>query len=174
MGWLQRFGHTAYMERFVVNMPNCRINKAFNFRCFASDSRGFQAGSTNKRKIKSKKRPKDVTQEPSKVISGGSKNRDQWAPELRVGRESKSAKTVMDKQFLEKVEAVRRSALEKKKADEKINYQAIDYDVPIESDKSTIGFGTRVGIGIAVVVFGLVFALGIFFRMEGTLLLLSI
>lgn len=39
-----------------------------------------------------------------------------------------------------------RSALEKKKADENKNYQAIDYDAPIESDKSTIGFGTRVSI----------------------------
>ncbi|MEI4861343.1 hypothetical protein Q8G41_27530, partial [Klebsiella pneumoniae] len=69
----------------------------------------------------------------------------------------------MDKKFLEKVEAVRRSALDKKKVEEKISYQAIDYDAPIESDKkSTIGFGTRVGIGIAVVVFGLVFTLGDF------------
>jgi hypothetical protein len=37
-----------------------------------------------------------------------------------------------------------RSALEKKKAEENKDYQAIDYDAPIESDKSTIGFGTRV------------------------------
>ena len=39
-----------------------------------------------------------------------------------------------------------RSALEKKKAEENKDYQAIDYDAPIESDKSTIGFGTRVSI----------------------------
>uniref|UniRef100_A0A453CX33 Uncharacterized protein n=1 Tax=Aegilops tauschii subsp. strangulata TaxID=200361 RepID=A0A453CX33_AEGTS len=64
--------------------------------------------------------------------------------------------------FLEKVEAVRRSALDKKKVEETKNYQAIDYDAPIESDKSTLGFGTRVGIGIAVVVFGLVFTFGDF------------
>jgi len=39
-----------------------------------------------------------------------------------------------------------RSALEKKKAEENKDYQAIDYDAPIESDKSTISFGTRVSI----------------------------
>ena len=39
-----------------------------------------------------------------------------------------------------------RSALEKKKAEENKDYQAIDYDFPIESDKSTMGFGTRVSI----------------------------
>uniref|UniRef100_A0A0E0EA88 Tetratricopeptide repeat-like domain-containing protein n=1 Tax=Oryza meridionalis TaxID=40149 RepID=A0A0E0EA88_9ORYZ len=161
-GCLQKFGYIVDAERFVLNMSNRGIHKALSFQCFASDGRGFGAGSTNRRKIKSKKRQKDVAQEPSKVISGGSKNRDQWVPELGTRRESKSAKTVMDKQFLEKVEAVRRSALEKKKADENKNYQAIDYDAPIESDKSTIGFGTRVGIGIAVVVFGLVFAFGDF------------
>ncbi|XP_015694815.1 uncharacterized protein LOC102708261 isoform X1 [Oryza brachyantha] len=152
----------ASRHRFILNISNCGIHKELSFRCFASDGSGFGAGSTNRRKIKSKKRRKDVAQEPSKVISGGSKNKDQWAPELGVGRESKAAKTAMDKQFLEKVEAVRRSALEKKQADENKNYQAIDYDAPIESDKSTIGFGTRVGIGIAVVVFGLVFAFGDF------------
>ncbi|XP_066389775.1 protein SLOW GREEN 1, chloroplastic-like isoform X2 [Miscanthus floridulus] len=98
----------------------------------------------------------------NEVISGNPKNRDQWVPELRTGSENKSGKQVMDKKFLEKVEAVRRSALEKKKAEENKDYQAIDYDAPIESDKSTIGFGTRVGIGVAVVVFGLVFAFGDF------------
>ncbi|EMS61677.1 hypothetical protein TRIUR3_25337 [Triticum urartu] len=130
---------------------------------------------------------------PSKVASADSKNQEQWAPELGIGRENKSDKTVMDKKFLEKVEAVRssqewvkhrglrvrgqsvgdlkrlgragdlkRSALDKKKVEENKNYQAIDYDAPIESDKSTLGFGTRVGIGIAVVVFGLVFTFGDF------------
>jgi hypothetical protein len=41
-----------------------------------------------------------------------------------------------------------RSALDKKKVEEKKTYQAIDYDAPVESDKSTIGFGTRVSISI--------------------------
>lgn len=150
------------MERFCLKMANYKTQKAFNFRCFASSGRGFGTDFTNKKKIKSKKRRKDVELEPSKVASGDSKNQEQWAPELGLGRENKSGKTVVDKVFLEKVEAVRRSALDKKKVEENKTYQAIDYDAPIESDKSTIGFGTRVGIGIAVVVFGLVFTLGDF------------
>lgn len=137
-------------------------HNVFSFRCFAANGRGFSADSTNKRKIKSKKRRKDVALEPSEVISGNPRNRDQWVRELRTESENKSDKKVMDKKFLEKVEAVRRSALEKKKAEENKDYQAIDYDAPIESDKSTIGFGTRVGIGVAVVIFGLVFAFGDF------------
>uniref|UniRef100_K3ZX93 Uncharacterized protein n=1 Tax=Setaria italica TaxID=4555 RepID=K3ZX93_SETIT len=169
-GWVvQQFGHSADIKMFGSNMALHRTYKAFCFRCFATNGRGFGADSTNKRKIKSKKRPKDVGVEPrllfnssNKVISGNPKNMDQWVPELRTGSENRSGKQVLDKKFLEKVEAVKRSALEKKKAEENKDYQAIDYDAPIESDKSTIGFGTRVGIGVAVVVFGLVFAFGDF------------
>ncbi|CAL5076001.1 unnamed protein product [Urochloa decumbens] len=161
-GWLvQQFGHSVDIKIFGSNVSLHGTHKAFRFRCFAASGRGFGADS-NKRKIKSKKRPKDVGVEPSKVISGNPKSMDQWVPELRTGSGNRSEKQVMDKQFLEKVEAVRRSALEKKKAEENKDYQAIDYDSPIESDKSTIGFGTRVGIGVAVVVFGLVFAFGDF------------
>ncbi|PAN10548.1 hypothetical protein PAHAL_2G100500 [Panicum hallii] len=161
-GWAQQFRHSADIKIFGSNMTLHGTHYAFSFRCFAANGRGFGADSTNKRKIKSKRRPKDVAVEPSKVISGNPKNMDQWVPELRTGSENRSGKQVMDKQFLQKVEAVRRSALEKKKAEENKDYQAIDYDAPIESDKSTIGFGTRVGIGVAVVVFGLVFAFGDF------------
>ncbi|XP_034582278.1 uncharacterized protein [Setaria viridis] len=169
-GWVvQQFGHSADIKMFGSNMALHRTHKAFCFRCFATNGRGFGADSTNKRKIKSKKRPKDVGVEPrllfkssNKVISGNPKNMDQWVPELRTGSENRSGKQVLDKKFLEKVEAVKRSALEKKKAEENKDYQAIDYDAPIESDKSTIGFGARVGIGVAVVVFGLVFAFGDF------------
>lgn len=157
---MQQFGHSVGISgsKMVLHMTH----NVFSFRCFAANGRGFSADSTNKRKIKSKKRRKDVALEPSEVISGNPRNRDQWVPELRTESENKSGKKVMDKKFLEKVEAVRRSALEKKKAEENKDYQAIDYDAPIESDKSTIGFGTRVGIGVAVVIFGLVFAFGDF------------
>lgn len=160
-GLVQQFGHCADIKIFGSVMAPHGTHKVFNFRCFASDGRGFGTDSTRKRKIKIKKRPKDVALEPSNVNSGNPKNRDQWGTELRTGTENRG-KPVMDKQFLEKVEAVRRSALEKKKAEENKDYQAIDYDAPIESDKSTIGFGTRVGIGVAVAVFGLVFAFGDF------------
>ncbi|THG20079.1 hypothetical protein TEA_000632 [Camellia sinensis var. sinensis] len=55
-----------------------------------------------------------------------------------------------------------RSALEQKKIDESKEYRAIDYDAPVESDPSTTGLSTKIGIGGAIVVFGLVFALGDF------------
>ncbi|KAM0835730.1 hypothetical protein ACQ4PT_062756 [Festuca glaucescens] len=168
-GCLQKVGQSAVLDMFGLKTVNYTTHKTFKFQCVASSGPGFGTDLTNKKKIKSRKRAKDVALVSptnlfccSKVASGDSKNREQWAPELGTGRENKSGKTVMDKKFLEKVEAVRRSALDKKKVDEKKTYQAIDYDAPIESDKSTIGFGTRVGIGIAVVVFGLVFTLGDF------------
>lgn len=37
-----------------------------------------------------------------------------------------------------------RAALEQKKAEEEKEFGAIDYDVPIESEKKTIGIGTKV------------------------------
>ncbi|PON78556.1 N-terminal acetyltransferase A, auxiliary subunit [Parasponia andersonii] len=55
-----------------------------------------------------------------------------------------------------------RAAREQKKADEEKEFGAIDYDAPVESEKKAIGLGTKVGVGVAVVVFGLVFALGDF------------
>ncbi|XP_037487109.1 uncharacterized protein LOC119365571 isoform X1 [Triticum dicoccoides] len=161
-GCLQKFGRGTDVEIFGLKIANHRMQKAFNFQCFASGGGGFGTDFTNKKRIKSRKRAKDVVQDPSKVASADSKNQGQWAPELGIGRENKSGKTGMDKKFLEKVEAVRRSALDKKKVEENKTYQAIDYDAPIESDKSTLGLGTRVGIGIAVVVFGLVFTFGDF------------
>ncbi|URE28404.1 hypothetical protein MUK42_16150 [Musa troglodytarum] len=54
------------------------------------------------------------------------------------------------------------STLEQKKAEENKNFQAIDYDAPIEPEQNTIGLGTKVGVGAAVLVFGLVFAFGDF------------
>ncbi|TVU39907.1 hypothetical protein EJB05_13351 [Eragrostis curvula] len=162
LGRMQHFGHSSNVNVFDLKTTLHGTRKAFRFQCFASNGSGFDPDSTNKIKVKGKKRKKDTGLEPSKVTSGNPNNSNQWVPELRAGRENRSGKQVVDKQFLEKVEAVRRSALEKKKEQENKNYQAIDYDAPIESDKSTIGFGTRVGIGVAVVVFGLVFAFGDF------------
>ncbi|KAK3124774.1 hypothetical protein QOZ80_7BG0592530 [Eleusine coracana subsp. coracana] len=135
---VQKLGHSSGLNVFYLKMTLHGTHNimTFSFRCFASNGTGFGADSTNKRKIKGKRKQKDTGLEPSKQV--------------------------MDKQFMEKLEAVRRSALEKKKTEENINYLAIDYDAPTESDKKTIGFGTRVGIGVAVVVFGLVFAFGDF------------
>ncbi|KAL8043657.1 hypothetical protein ABFX02_09G128049 [Erythranthe guttata] len=68
-----------------------------------------------------------------------------------------------DLDFEQRLQAVRKSALEQKKTEEKKDYLAIDYDAPSETNSSTVGLGTKIGVGVAVVVFGLVFALGDFF-----------
>ncbi|RWR84833.1 Tetratricopeptide repeat-containing domain-containing protein [Cinnamomum micranthum f. kanehirae] len=78
------------------------------------------------------------------------------------GLGGKSDKVVLDRQFEERLEAIRRSALEQRKAEEVKAFEAIDYDAPVKSYQGTVGLGTKVGVGVAVVVFGLVFALGDF------------
>ncbi|KAK1577805.1 hypothetical protein Q3G72_025020 [Acer saccharum] len=83
------------------------------------------------------------------------------APIISSRFDAKSNKS-LDIDFEERLEAVRRSALEQKKAEEEKEFGAIDYDAPVESEKKTIGLGTKIGVGVAVVVFGLVFALGDF------------
>ncbi|GMY38268.1 Tfp pilus assembly [Fagus crenata] len=84
------------------------------------------------------------------------------APGLSSRFDGKSRNNSLDLQFEERLEAVRRSALEQKKTDEEKEIGAIDYDAPVESEKKTIGLGTQIGVGVAVLVFGLVFALGDF------------
>ncbi|XP_058728757.1 uncharacterized protein LOC131601054 [Vicia villosa] len=99
----------------------------------------------------------DKTNKPNKKGSKESSTKQSQAPRL-------TSKTNISSEidFEERLKAVRRSALEKKKAEEKREFGAIDYEAPISSDNKTIGFGTKVGIGVAVAVFGLVFALGDF------------
>lgn len=132
-------------------------------RCLASKRRGFGAEPVKKKSNDSKipKESIDIASDLSNSISGASQTRTQKAPDLTTGGR-KSSSVILDRQFLAKVEAVKRSALELKKAEKEKTNIAIDYDAPIEPVESTIGLGTKVGVGIAVVVFGLVFALGDF------------
>ncbi|WOK94509.1 hypothetical protein Cni_G03213 [Canna indica] len=136
----------------------------WNVICFASKNRGFGPDTSKKEKSDYAKNTKDKSLSTSekRFISGEPKTRSQQAPQLSGGKSRNSTNTVLDQQFLEKVEAVRRSALEQKKTEENKIYQAIDYDAPIGPEQNTIGFGTKVGVGVAVLVFGLVFAFGDF------------
>ncbi|KAF3959332.1 hypothetical protein CMV_015840 [Castanea mollissima] len=84
------------------------------------------------------------------------------APGLSSQFDGKSRNNSLDLQFEERLEAVRRSALEKKKEDDEKDFGAIDYDAPVEAEKKMVGLGTQIGVGVAVLVFGLVFALGDF------------
>ncbi|KAL3632798.1 hypothetical protein CASFOL_025782 [Castilleja foliolosa] len=67
-----------------------------------------------------------------------------------------------DLDFEQRLQAIRKSALEQKKTEVKEQYGAIDYDAPSETNKDEIGLGTKIGVGVAVLVFGLVFTLGDF------------
>ncbi|XP_057969110.1 uncharacterized protein LOC131158334 isoform X5 [Malania oleifera] len=88
------------------------------------------------------------------------------APALNSPSDRKSKNIVLDTQFEERLESVRRSAYEQKKANESEEYGAIDYDAQPKSEEKTIGLGTKVGVGVAIIVFGLVFALGDFIPNE--------
>ncbi|WMV22604.1 hypothetical protein MTR67_015989 [Solanum verrucosum] len=85
-------------------------------------------------------------------------------PRLNSTNDVRKSKSVgSDLKFEERLQAVKRSALQQKKTEEEKAYGAIDYDAPVESRSTTIGLGTKViGVGAAVIVFGLLFALGDF------------
>ncbi|KAL5711656.1 hypothetical protein ACHQM5_013918 [Ranunculus cassubicifolius] len=76
--------------------------------------------------------------------------------------DGKFSNIASDLQFEERLQAIRRSALEQKKVEESTQYGPIDYDAPVVLENKQVGIGTKLGVGIAVVVFGLVFALGDF------------
>ncbi|GFP79204.1 hypothetical protein PHJA_000063900 [Phtheirospermum japonicum] len=67
-----------------------------------------------------------------------------------------------DLDFEQRLQAIRKSALEQKKAEVKKQYGVIDYEAPSETNDGAIGLGTKIGVGVAVLAFGLVFTLGDF------------
>ncbi|KAI4326201.1 hypothetical protein MLD38_031539 [Melastoma candidum] len=83
------------------------------------------------------------------------------APGIRPQSET-SYSRVADLDFEERLKTIKRSAIEQKNAEEKKQFGAIDYDSPVVKEDKTIGLGTKIGVGLAVVVFGLVFAFGDF------------
>ncbi|XP_042447749.1 uncharacterized protein LOC122032514 isoform X3 [Zingiber officinale] len=128
--------------------------------CSASKKRGF--GQYVTKKEKNPKESNQSTSEARNFVSQEPNTRNQQAPQLASGSSRNLNNASFDQIFLEKVEVVRRSAMEQKKAEEDKISQAIDYDGPVVSEENTIGFGTKVGVGVAVTVFGLVFAFGDF------------
>ncbi|KAJ0744930.1 putative tetratricopeptide-like helical domain superfamily [Helianthus annuus] len=129
--------------------------------CSSSDSnsgRGFGPAEASIAKDGGKsaasRRRKSVPQQPGSIPN--------QAPATNYGMDGTSKSFTSDLEFEEKLQAVKRSALNQKKAEEKNMYGTIDYDAPVASEPNKIGFGTQIGVGVAVVVFGLVFALGDF------------
>ncbi|ESQ27227.1 hypothetical protein EUTSA_v100188051mg, partial [Eutrema salsugineum] len=129
-------------------------SKLLVFRIRCSDS-------NPKRGFGSKKEEKDSAFQQRKTSSKPSVSVPRKAPGLKSQFEGKSGRS-FDIDFEERLETIRRSALEQKKTEVVKEFGPIDYDTPVQSDQKTIGLGTKVGVGIAVVVFGLVFALGDF------------
>ncbi|CBI18452.3 hypothetical protein VitviT2T_014401 [Vitis vinifera] len=162
------------MQHIVVYGYGCGLNRkppsllTFRIHC-SSDSkptRGFgpqppQRDNKMSKSTTSKEGKGGVLQQ-RKSTSKQSGSVPTQAPGLSSRSGGKSNDAAIDLDFEERLEAVRRTALEQKKADEKKEYGAIDYDTPVESEEKTIGLGTKIGVGVAVVVFGLVFALGDF------------
>lgn len=145
-----------------------------NCLCFSTDSnsgRGFgpsddstskgKNSATARRQAKGAVRPQRNSSTP---LSGDILNQ---APRLNSKNDARKSKRVgSDLQFEERLQTVKRLALQQKKREEEKSYGAIDYDAPVESGSTTIGLGTNIGIGAAVIVFGLVFALGDFLPSE--------
>lgn len=162
------------MQHIAVYGYGCGLNRkppsllTFRIHC-SSDSkptRGFgpqppQRDNKMSKSTTSKEGKGGVLQQ-RKSTSKQSGSVPTQAPGLSSRSGGKSNDAAIDLDFEERLEAVRRTALEQKKADEKKEYGAIDYDTPVESEEKTIGLGTKIGVGVAVVVFGLVFALGDF------------
>ncbi|XP_031738479.1 uncharacterized protein LOC101220521 isoform X2 [Cucumis sativus] len=123
------------------------------------DNKADKAGSSGKEKGRVYQPRKPIPKQSSTVPTLGLCVE---APAVSFRNDGNSYNKSLDLQFEERLEAVKRSALEKKKADIKKEFGAIDYDAPVESEEKTIGLGTKVGIGVAVLVFGFVFALGDF------------
>ncbi|GLT61761.1 hypothetical protein SLA2020_344440 [Shorea laevis] len=141
-------------------------SRLLSFRVYCSDSnprRGFgaQNGKQKANKVTTS-REKDTLSQQRKSTTQGSDPLPTQAPGLRVQFDGKSNNKSLDGDFEERLQAIKRAALEQKKAEENKEFGPIDYDAPVESEKNTIGIGTKIGVGVAVVVFGLVFALGDF------------
>ncbi|KHN39380.1 hypothetical protein glysoja_018152 [Glycine soja] len=141
----------------IMHAMSIRSSAFFCFQINCSDSkqgRGF-GENTNSNRIKVSLSVSYSSNKQSRPLSS-------QAPRLSSQLDGKSRNDFLDVDFEERLKAVRRSALEQKKAEEEKEFGAIDYDAPIPSDNTTIGVGTKIGVGVAVAVFGLVFAFGDF------------
>ncbi|KAF9611693.1 hypothetical protein IFM89_034876 [Coptis chinensis] len=143
-----------------------RARKTNKIVCSTSgENRGFGPGSIKKEKSKKVKIRKEGTSlEPQKgqPTSKSTETRPSQAPGLISQSDGNFSSIGSNNQFEEKLQAVRRAALEQRKIKESNQFGTIDYDAPIVSEQNAVGLGTKVGVGVAVVVFGLVFAFGDF------------
>lgn len=141
---------------------NCNCNCNWNGGLFPfriKNSGGFGGGGGGADNNNNKAAAAAAAADKKKKKNNNNSISKQAAPRLT------SQVNSQDIDFQQRLNAIKRSALEQKKAQDKKQFGAIDYDSPIsisESDNKTISFATKVGIGVAVAVFALVFALGDF------------
>ncbi|KAK6267836.1 hypothetical protein QUC31_011996 [Theobroma cacao] len=154
--WIAAAATTASASsRFLSFQIQCSDSKA---------KRGFGSKKPNQKanKVSASREEKGMKLQQRKSTSKQSGPSPAQAPGLSAQFDGKSNSSSLDIDFEERLEAIRRAAVQQKKAEEQKEFGPIDYDAPAESDKKTIGLGTQIGVGVAVVVFGLVFALGDF------------
>eukprot|EP00250_Pteridium_aquilinum_P012289 c20629_g1_i1 orf=280-1575(-) len=86
---------------------------------------------------------------------------DPTAPTLTTVSNTQQEKREAGGTFEERLEAIKRSAEEKRRLEQEKMYGPIDYEAPNKmQDSKAVSFPVKVGIGIGVVVFGLIFAFG--------------
>ncbi|CAA0829520.1 Tetratricopeptide repeat (TPR)-like superfamily protein [Striga hermonthica] len=132
---------------FINSYPKSGFRAPIKCSDASPSNRGFGPKSAKAEDKKQKQSPAIPNQAPGLSSSIGGRTRYTSSEDL---------------EFEQRLQAIRKSALEQKKAEEKKQYGAIDYDAPSETNSGTIGLGTKVGVGVAVLAFGLVFALGDF------------
>ncbi|KAL2641248.1 hypothetical protein R1flu_008835 [Riccia fluitans] len=170
----------------VGERPHWRLSWGLTQHIFSSDGRrvrntriyaakpGF--GAQPKKKSKSTDRPQRVREVKDPVLEAQQiltkKQQDgintdtnpeesNEAPSLEFS-EDKLSRSFNDADFDQRLAEVRRLAEEQKKREEAKKYERIDYDAPIPASQKGLAENTlaKFGIGLAVIVFGLLFALG--------------
>ncbi|KAK4267737.1 hypothetical protein QN277_024477 [Acacia crassicarpa] len=138
-----------------------RSSNFFSLQIRCSDSKPSRGFGANKANNSNKTNEVNISSDGKGIVSSQRRSTSKQSPPLssQLSRPS-SRNNSLDVEFEERLKAVKRSALEQKQAEEEKQFGAIDYDSP-NSDK-TIGLGTKIGVGLAVLVFGLVFAFGDF------------
>ncbi|XP_028791067.1 uncharacterized protein LOC114746957 isoform X1 [Neltuma alba] len=139
-----------------------RSSNFFSLQIRCTDSKPSRGFGANRANNSSKANEVNTSRDGKGLVSSQRRSPSKESPSLspQLSRPS-SRNNPLDVEFEERLKAVKRSALEQKQAEEEKQFGAIDYDSP-NSDDKTIGLGTKIGVGVAVLVFGLVFAFGDF------------
>ncbi|KAK7255003.1 hypothetical protein RIF29_28402 [Crotalaria pallida] len=157
-----------------IIMRSCCCSSAlltFQINCSSSDSKPPSTTSTSRRGgfggVDSNNNNSNYIKTNKAKAANDSSRRRRINQQLQTTEKAPriDAKSAIDLDFEQRLQAVTRSALEKKKAEEVKDFSPIDYDaapVPSHNNPNQIGFATKIGVGVAVVVFGLVFAFGDF------------